>query len=48
MQAAKYFAEYFASAWERKEAEVAAAAAALHRSEVWARARHMQVGLALC
>lgn len=34
-QVAKYFAEYFAGVWERKESEAAEAAQALHRSEVW-------------
>ena len=33
-QVAKYMAEYWASAWERKEGEAAEAAAALHRAEV--------------
>ena len=34
LQVAKYFAEYFASAWERKENELAKTTAELHRAEV--------------
>lgn len=34
VQAARLFAEYFAAAWERKEAEAGEAAQALHRCQV--------------
>ncbi len=47
IQVAKYMAEYWASAWERKEGEAAEAAAALHRAEVGRALRARQRGCGL-